>query len=268
MRRGRDDPHTLAGAYAVDAVDDADRARFEQHLTGCESCRQEVRGLREAAAALAAATVAAPRPALKDAALEAAARTRQLPPLTGPAPQPQQGRAAAAASWLARRSGQRWLAGRSGARRLALGLAGAVVALAVALGVVSYQGVQHRLDQAQGGDHTVAAVLSASDARMLSGRVSTGGTVTVVMSHRMRTLVLTAADLHALPASQRYELWLIGPAGSRPAGMIDGSGHEPAAGPMVVSGLSAGDSVGMTVEPAGGSPRPTSQPVLLMALVG
>jgi anti-sigma-K factor RskA len=268
VRRGRDDPHTLAGAYAMDAVDDADRARFAQHLAGCESCRQEVRGLREAAAALAAATAMAPRAALKEAVLEAAARTRQLPPLTRPGPQPRRGRAAAAASWLARRRGLRWLPDRAGARRLVLGLAGAVLAVAVALGVVSYEGIQHRLDQAQGGDHTVAAVLSAPDASMLSGHVSTGGTVTVVMSHRMRTLVLTAADLHVLPPSQRYELWLIGPEGSRPAGMIDGSGHQPMAGPMVVSGLSAGDSVGMTVEPASGSPQPTSQPVLMIALVG
>jgi anti-sigma-K factor RskA len=101
---------------------------------------------------------------------------------------------------------------------------------------------------------------------MVSGRVRTGGTVTVVMSHRMGMLVLTAADLRVLPPSQRYEVWLIGPSGSRPAGMIGGSGHELTAGPMLVSGLSAGDSVGMTVEPASGSPQPTSQPVLLLAL--
>lgn len=268
MRHGHDDLHTLSGAYAMDAVDAADRARFERHLAGCDSCQQEVRGLREAAAALAAATATTPRPALKDVVLEAAARTRQLPPLTGPGQLPQPGRAAAAASWLAPRSGPRWLQTRAGARRLALGLAGGIVAAAVAAGVVSYQGMQHRLDQAQGGNHSVAAVLSAPDASMLSGHVRTGGTVTVVMSHRMRTLVLTAAHLRVLPSSQRYELWLIGPGGSRPAGMIDGSGPEPMAGPMVVSGLSAGDSVGMTVEPASGSPRPTSQPVVLIALVG
>jgi anti-sigma-K factor RskA len=158
------------------------------------------------------------------------------------------------------------LPGRAGARRLALGLAGAVAAAAVAIGAVSYADMQHRLDQYQGGDHTVAAVLSAPDASMVSGRVRTGGTVTVVMSHRMGMLVLTAADLRVLPPSQRYEVWLIGPSGSRPAGMIGGSGHELTAGPMLVSGLSAGDSVGMTVEPASGSPQPTSQPVLLLAL--
>jgi hypothetical protein len=40
------------------------------------------------------------------------------------------------------------------------------------------------------------------------------------------------------------------------------------AGPMVVSGLSAGDKVGVTVEPAGGSRRPTTLPVVVIALTG
>jgi anti-sigma-K factor RskA len=50
--------------------------------------------------------------------------------------------------------------------------------------------------------------------------------------------------------------------------MINVSGSGKMAGPMVVSGLSAGDSVGLTVEPAGGSPRPTTPPVVVIALTG
>ena len=37
-------------------------------------------------------------------------------------------------------------------------------------------------------------------------------------------------------------------------------------GPMVISGLAAGDKVGLTVEPAGGSVRPTSLPILMLGL--
>ena len=59
MRR-RSDLHTLAGAYAMDAVPPSERAAFERHLASCEPCRQEVRGLREATAALAAATAVQP----------------------------------------------------------------------------------------------------------------------------------------------------------------------------------------------------------------
>ena len=36
------DLHHLSGAYAVDALDDAERTSFEQHLAGCADCRAEV----------------------------------------------------------------------------------------------------------------------------------------------------------------------------------------------------------------------------------
>jgi anti-sigma-K factor RskA len=183
--------------------------------------------------------------------LHAAGQTRQLPPAVAPAP----------VAWAPARHRR-----RPGWRpRLAVALAGALAAVAVAAGLVTY-GMQGRLDQAQHRDHMVAAVLSASDATMVSSHVSTGGMATVVMSHHERALVFTAADLHVLPTGESYELWLIGPAGTRSAGMIDGSGHGKMVGPMVVSGLAAGDSVGMTVEPADGSPRPTSPPLVLINL--
>jgi anti-sigma-K factor RskA len=255
LRLGGGDPHTLAGAYAMDAVPEPDRSRFERHLASCDSCRQEVRGLREATAALAAATAVRPPAELKDTVLRAAEQTRQLPPSAARAP----------AAWAPARDRRRPRWRSRPVVGVAAALAGALAAVAIAAGVVTY-GMQGRLDQAQGRDHTVAAVLSASDAKMMSAHVSTGGTATVVMSHHERALVFTAADLHVLPAGESYELWLIGPAGTRPAGMVGASAHGRMVGPMVVSGLAAGDSVGMTVEPSGGSPRPTSAPVLLINL--
>jgi len=255
MRFRGGDPHTLAAAYAMDAVPEPDRARFERHLAGCESCREEVRGMREATAALAAASAVQPPATLREAVLRATGQTRQIPP---PVIQ-------ARTAWEAR-SGR----GRPGWRpRLALALAGALAcvlaAVAVVAGVVAYR-MQNRLDQAQVRDHTVALVLGAPDATMLSAHVRTGGMATVVMSHRERALVFTAADLHVLPSAESYELWLTGPAGSRPAGMIDVSGRGKMVGPMVVSGLSAGDSIRLTVEPASGSPRPTSPPIVVIIL--
>jgi anti-sigma-K factor RskA len=251
LRLGGGDPHILAGAYAMDAVPEPDRSRFERHLAGCDSCRQEVRGLREATAALAAAAAVRPPAELRATVLHAAEQTRQLPPSAARAP----------AAWTPGHDQRR----RRWRPRLVVGMAGALAAVAIAAGVVTY-GMQGRLDQAQSRDHTVAAVLSASDAKMMSAPVSTGGTATVVMSHHERALVFTAADLHVLPAGKSYELWLIGPAGTRPAGMIDASSRGRMVGPMVVSGLAAGDSVGMTVEPSGGSARPTAAPVLLINL--
>jgi anti-sigma-K factor RskA len=330
VRFRRSDPHTLAAAYAMDAVPRPDEARFERHLAGCDSCRQEVRGLREATAALAAAAAVDPPAAFRDAALRAAAQTRQLPPADSASParwaafrerrrsaegygrsargygRPARDYGRSARSygrsardyglaaggyghpgegsgdrrsdgssgrpgWLGRlgwRGWVRWVGwvGWLGWRsRLVVALACVLAAVAVAAGVTTY-GMQDRLDQAQRRDLTVAAVLTASDATMMSAHVTTGGTATVVMSHRERALVFTAADLRALPGARAYELWLMGPAGTRPAGMITVSGHGRMVGPMVVSGLAVGDKVGLTVEPAAGSPRPTSTPVLMLSL--
>jgi anti-sigma-K factor RskA len=249
------DPHTLAAAYAMDAVPEPDRARFERHLAGCESCRQEVRGMREATAALGAASAVQPPAALREAVLRATEQTRQFPPPVS----------RARTAWAAR-GGRDW---RSWRPRVAVALAGAVAcalaAVAVVAGVLAYR-MQNRLDQAQQRDHTVALVLGAPDARMLSAHVRTGGMATVVMSHRERALVFTAADLHVLPSAESYELWLTGPAGSKPAGMIDVPGRGKMVGPMVVSGLSAGESVRLTVEPASGSSRPTSAPIAVIIL--
>jgi anti-sigma-K factor RskA len=256
VRLGGGDPHTLAGAYAMDAVAAQDRARFERHLAGCESCRQEIRGLREATAALSAAAAVEPSAAFRETALRAAVQTRQLPPTV----------TQASTGWPAAEGrGRRWLRLGGWRSRLAVSLAGALTAVAVAAGLVTY-GMQDRLDQAQQHDHAVLAVLTAPDATMVRAHVRTGGMAIVVMSHRERALVFTAADLRLLPAAQSYELWLIGPGGSRAAGMVSGSSRGGMAGPMVVSGLRAGDSVGLTVEPAGGSARPTPPPIVLVRL--
>ena len=66
MRASGPEPHTLAGAYAMDALDGLDQARFERHLARCQECSREVTGLREATARLAVAAAALPPAALKE----------------------------------------------------------------------------------------------------------------------------------------------------------------------------------------------------------
>ncbi|MEP7025138.1 MAG: anti-sigma factor [Actinomycetota bacterium] len=257
MRRDRAELHSLAGAYALDAVAEADHSRFERHLAGCDQCRQEVRGFREAAARVGASAAVRPRAELRDRALLAAARTRQLPPRTGEE-QPAGWARHATPGRRAARRGRSWLA------RGLTGLAAAVLAAAVAMGVLVVS-TQHRLTQEQTSRHEMAAVLGAPDVTMLTAKVTTGGKAHVLVSRNMRAIVFTAAGLPALPASQDYELWLIGPHRARPAGMLP----RPKAGmvgPLVVSGLAQGDRLGVTVEPAAGSARPTSPTIMLISL--
>lgn len=254
-------PHDLVGAYVMDALPEAERSGFERHLGWCEQCREEVRGLREATAALAFAAAIPPRPEARERLLGAAARLRQLPPvLPGdqPSSQPWQAAARHAVARLAGFGPRGWLT------RAAVVAAAVVAAAAIVLAVHAYS-MQSRLSVAEQRDHAIATVLGATDATSLTAKVSTGGTATVVMSHRDRALVVITHGLAALPASERYELWLMNRSGDRPAGMLP----PPRAGmtdPMVVSRLRPGDQLGLTVEPAAGSSRPTSAPIVLMVL--
>ena len=88
MNDWQPEPHTLAGAYAMDALDGPDRARFEWHLERCEECTREVAGLHEATARLAGAAAVRPPDAVKELLLAETSRTRQLPPVTSGAPRP------------------------------------------------------------------------------------------------------------------------------------------------------------------------------------
>ena len=59
------DVHALAGAYALDALEPAETADFEEHLQSCGSCRDEVRSLRGATGALAIDVAETPPPSLR-----------------------------------------------------------------------------------------------------------------------------------------------------------------------------------------------------------
>jgi anti-sigma-K factor RskA len=124
---------------------------------------------------------------------------------------------------------------------------------------------QHSLSRAQAREHMLAAVLTAPDARMMTAPVTGGGTATVVMSHRMHALAFSSAGLPALPPSRGYELWLMGPSGGRPAAMLPRPAHGMTS-PVIATGIRPGDMVELTVEPAGGAPRPTTAPVLRLGL--
>src|SRR4029450_1440627 len=64
------DPHSLVAPYALHALDDEECREFEQHLAVCERCRNELAGLKEAAASLAyGAAGPAPPPELRERVL-------------------------------------------------------------------------------------------------------------------------------------------------------------------------------------------------------
>jgi anti-sigma-K factor RskA len=255
----RADLHTFAGAYALDALPDEDRRLFEGHLDRCAACAAEVRGLQATAARLGAAAAEPPPPRLRAAVLDQIGQVRQLAPARSGDPSDAPGRREAA------RRGVRWSRWRL---KISAGLAAAAVAASVAVAVVANNAADRthqRLEQAEAANRAVAAVLSAPDARTVASPVAGGGTATVVVSRSRGQIVFAPAGLGPLPLSHTYELWLMGPGGVRPAGLLrpDPAGRTA---PVIAGGLQDGDRVGLTVEPAAGSAQPTTDPVVIVPL--
>lgn len=229
-----DNLHTLAAAYALDGLTDVERRRFETHLGECDTCSDEVHGMRETVTRLATAAAEEPPVALRERVLTQAARTRQVPPRV-----------------------RRHAAGRT--RRLGWMLSAACLVLAVVVGVAAVRARQ-AMDHAGALNRQIAAVMAAPDARTVSGRVRPGGSGTVVVSRTLGKAVIVMSGLPRLSSAKTYELWLMGPRPPRPAGTMrppdDGSPRS-----VLATGLGDATQIGLTVEPAKGSDQPTTEPI-------
>jgi anti-sigma-K factor RskA len=243
-----DDLHVLTGSYVLDAVSDAEREEFERHLQHCPTCDAEVRGLRETAARLALACAITSPARMERRVLAAAYQTRQLPPLSADRPHRFPRRA------LPRRVSSRGTVPRGTVpRRVAVLAAAASVAVAVALGITQLS-AQHQLDRARAT--AIARVVTAPDAHVETTRTSAGGNVTVVTSAALREAVVSASGMASLPSSRVYQAWVLSPSGARSAGLMHGS--------SLLAAVRPGDRIGITVEPAGGTARPTTTPVAIL----
>ena len=251
MTPGDHELHTLAGAFVLDAVSDTERASFSAHLAGCAPCRADVSELREAAARLGTAQAVHPRPELRQQAIQAAHQTSQLAPVAGRRMNDHGTRRPARP-------------GRRTRLRAVQGVVAAAAALAIAAGVaIGTHYADQQGQRSQQRARLVAEVLGAPDAVMRTAPVSTGGMAIVVTSRREHMGVFIARGLPALPRARSYEVWLMGPHGEHPAGLLTVRA-KGMAGPVVIGPMSPGDMVGLTVEPASGSLRPTSVPVVMI----
>jgi anti-sigma-K factor RskA len=241
------DIHALVGAYALDAVDDLERAAFVRHLADCPTCRAELDELRETAARLADGTWSVPPPRLRSEVLAAIGRTRQLTP----GESPRDARKATASRW------RRYTAAAAAAVVLAGG-AGA------AAWTIQDQRVRDQRALAEAAEQREArtrAILAAPDMVVRTAPMRGGGKVTVASSVlRNAAVVLLGAD--APPADGKaFQFWAIHGATPTDAGVL-AAGQASAV--QIIDGLPGSSAFGVTVEPAGGSPTP-SQP--LAALV-
>jgi anti-sigma-K factor RskA len=243
--------HTLSGAYVVDALDDDERAAFEAHLPGCHDCRDEVASLREAATLMADEAAITPPPSLRASVLSGIKTVRPLPPETPASPAVEE----TTTNVVPMRHRPRFRIG-------SLAAAAAVLA-AVAAGAVFEPWADN--DAPPAATQTPAdRVLAADDAKQVELNFEDGSKARVVRSLSEGRAVLLTTDMAAPPEGKVFELWLQDEAGTMlPAGLMGSGGDHTI---LLKGDASAATGVGITIEPKGGSPEPTSEPIALFDL--
>ena len=88
---------------------------------------------------------------------------------------------------------------------------------------------------------------------------------TLVWSGALGRSALIATDLPELPSGKTYELWYIRDGQATAAGTMNATGGSDATWRVLTGRMAAGDTVGVTVEPRGGSKQPTTPPIVAIA---
>ncbi|MBT2467701.1 anti-sigma factor [Streptomyces sp. ISL-66] len=260
--RQQEDAHALIGAYALDALTDGERRAFAAHLEGCADCARELAGFAATTARLAAAVSVPAPPDLKLSVMRDIDSVRQLAPHTGADRADRLG-------WPDLRDVRDLTRRRAGPfpllpRRVGPFVVAASIAAAAAFGALAvwqHQEARTQVQHAEAQVREASAVLAAADARTVHGRTSGGATASVVTSARLNKSVFVASGLPPAPVGKTYQLWFDDHGTMRPAGLVHQDGTR----------LMQGDpgralAVGLTLEPEGGSPRPTSSPLILLSL--
>ncbi|WP_436791704.1 anti-sigma factor [Yinghuangia sp. YIM S10712] len=238
--------HLNTGAYALHALPPDEHAAFESHLARCDTCTEEAAELTETAARLGLALHAVPPPELRDRVMRAIRTTRQEPALP-----------------TAMRRGKRPM------RRLPSLALAACAALSAVLGGVAWWQYDRAEDartrtQASRQQAELAKVLTAPDARAVTGPMAGGATATVVVSAQRDRAVLLATGMAPPAPGTVHQLWFARDGRMVPAGFLPDTGTSAAV--LLDGPLDHADAVGVTVEPAGGSAQPTTPPLGLLTI--
>jgi len=239
----------LSGAYALNALSDSERATHEAALRGSADARNEATELQDTAVLLGLSVApVAPSDELRARLLAQVAVTPQLPRTTlDAAPGPAETKARL-----------RW-------SRPATVLVSSAAAVALIIGGIAV-GTTSLHPEPSLQAQQLAAIDEAPDKRELSADVAGGGTATLVWSNNLESSVVVMDGVQALPEGSVYQLWYIGADGPRAAGFIATSPSQKSW--HVLEGtMQIGDTVGVTVEPAGGSEQPTTTPIVAITAI-
>ncbi|MEU2199125.1 anti-sigma factor [Isoptericola sp. NPDC019482] len=230
------DAWDLLPAYALDAVDDLERRAVERLLESDPDAR---RALDEYLDVVAAFAVEQEPPAhVRDAVLARVARTPQAAA---------RGTTTGVSATPAARPRRRW------------GLVAAAAAAVVAVAVPTTIAVQEHREtvRLEAQADRVAQMLADPDARLVTSPVEGGGEATALVSGD--DVLVSAEGMPAPGEGHDWQLWVVADGAPVSAGLM------PAASGGVSRALvegGAGHVVAVTLEPAGGSDQPTTDPVV------
>lgn len=254
----RDDARLLAAAQALGSLSPEEHERYERLLATSPEARAEASEFAEVAAALDSAPPQAEPPADLKARLMA-----QIAVTPQHRPSPEQEAPEAASETVKTDSPATTRAERKAQRRWYN--RPALVAAAAAAAVVLFAGgtaagfgiAQHSQSTAQAD--VLASITSAPDAQRSTAKVAGGGTATLVWSPSLGKSAMIVNGVDAAPIGKTYQLWYIRDGHATSAGLMSGQWD------VLHGSMRAGDVVGLTVEPAGGSKQPTTKPVVTIA---
>jgi anti-sigma factor RsiW len=273
---GHDELISLLGAYALDAIDDDERAAVEEHLAICARCRDEVAQHLEVAAALGTtAAMSAPDDlwsTIQHHLDDGPAETPAIPVLPGlvSAPTPS-GPVEATASTVAPAPspGVTVVALDQRRRRppagYVAGLAAAVVLIVLlAAGLVQVTNHNAELEREIAAGPPAASIDELAESALADGSnqviklASESGTdtATAVVTPTGDAYLMNST-LDPLPADRTYQLWNIGDAGAVSLGVL---GNQPGTSAFHVQGPVG--TLAITAEQAGGVPSPANVPLV------
>ncbi|WP_461026857.1 anti-sigma factor, partial [Streptomyces sparsus] len=126
----------------------------------------------------------------------------------------------------------------------------------------SAQDARQQAQQAQQRTEDLAEVLAAPDARIGTDRLPGGATATVVVSEERDRAAFLASGMPKPPGDRVYQLWFDDNGTMRSAGLMPSAASGEAV--LLEGRVGEASGMGITVEPAGGSPQPTSEPLAVM----
>ena len=241
----------LKDAYVLGALPEEERLSFEDYLAAHPERQAEIDELGAVAGLLAFyPQEQEPSPELRSRVMEVVEAEAEPPRVRGPS-----------------------TFGRVGdflsIRNLALGAAALLV-----IGLLSWnvmlqgqvEDLQGQIEDAQGQVQDLQAQVEEAQKQQsptieLEGSWADQGANAQVLSINKNQAILVAKDMPSVPEDQTCEIWVISNDVPKPSGLFQPDPNMTAT--PITNSIAKADVIAVTVEPAGGSEQPTSDPVLL-----